>query len=77
MEKTVVSVQHLRKLPKVGDTAVLLGTSRGSHGVATITVDELATAAGTNNYEVLVSALPRLPRHYVAPGARACACVRR
>jgi hypothetical protein len=69
MEKTVVSVDHLSRHPRVGDTAVLLGTSHGSHGTATITVDDLASAAGTNNYEVLVSALPRLPRHYGGAGA--------
>lgn len=58
--------QFMVELPRdtvarIGDEAVLVG----SQGGATITMDELAQAAGTINYETACAFGMRLPRRYV------------
>jgi alanine racemase len=49
-----------------GDEAVLIGTQGGPGGATeTITVEELASKAGTIAYEILVGLNARIPRKYV------------
>ncbi len=50
----------------VGDEVVLLGRS----GKQTVSVFDLARAAGTTHYEVLTSISPRLPRLYHQPAEK-------
>ncbi|MBC7870005.1 MAG: alanine racemase, partial [Chitinophagaceae bacterium] len=57
MEKTVVNVDSIPDI-SVGDEVVLLGRQGNEH----ITAEEIAARIGTNNYEVLCSILPRIPR---------------
>jgi alanine racemase len=57
MDMTVVDITDVRGV-RVGDVATLLGTD----GRETITVDEVATLAGTISYEILVGFTRRLPR---------------
>jgi alanine racemase len=47
-----------------GDEAVLIGSQGGEH----ITAEEIAGLAGTINYEVTTSLLPRVPRIYLRGG---------
>ena len=69
MEKTVVlldgadEARARSNLPLVetGDEVVLVG----QQGDETLTLEDLADASGTNNYEVLTSMLPRAGRHFV------------
>jgi alanine racemase len=49
---------------KAGDEVVVIGTQQG----ATLTADDLASAWGTNNYEVVTSIKPRVPRRYLRGG---------
>ena len=46
---------------KVGDLAKVFGAS--------VTLDDLAVAAGTNTYEILTGLTARVPRHYSNEGA--------
>lgn len=57
MEKLAVRVDHISEVG-IGDEAVLMGRQ----GEDMITADELAAQFGTINYEVLTSALARVPR---------------
>lgn len=57
MEKTIVNVDSIPDI-SVGDEVVLLGRQGNEH----ITAEEIAARIGTNNYEVLCSILPRIPR---------------
>jgi len=50
---------------KAGDTFVLVGTSSGASGNDTISIDEIATKAGTINYEIACGLGRRLDRVYV------------
>jgi Alr-MurF fusion protein len=57
MEKTTIDVSGIPNV-QVGDEVVLLGTQ----GDKRITAEEIAQELGTSNYEVVCSALPRVPR---------------
>lgn len=57
MEKTVISVHHIPNV-SIGDEVTLMGTQ----GDETISADEIAERWGTINYEVVCSALARIPR---------------
>ncbi|MDX1993741.1 MAG: alanine racemase [bacterium] len=57
MEKIVVRVDAVNDV-SIGDEVVLLG--RQGEGV--ISAEEVAARLGTNNYEVVCSVLPRIPR---------------
>lgn len=57
MEKTAVGVSHIPEVG-IGDEAVLLGRQFDGY----ISADEIAERLGTINYEILTSALPRIPR---------------
>jgi alanine racemase len=52
---------------RTGDEAVLVGAQGGE----TVAMDELASAAGTINYEVACAFAMRLPRRYTRGGGRA------
>jgi len=60
MEKITVNVSHIADV-KVGDEAVLLGRQ----GADRISADEIAGWIRSNNYEVVTSIAPRLPRAYL------------
>ncbi len=60
MEKITVNVSHIADV-KVGDEAVLLGRQ----GAETISADEIAGWICSNNYEVVTTIAPRLPRDYL------------
>jgi len=60
MEKITVNVSHIPQV-EVGDEAVLLGPQ----GEELISADEIARWIGSNNYEVVTSIAPRLPRIYL------------
>jgi len=49
---------------RAGDEVVVIGTQRG----ATLTADDLASASGTINYEVVTAIKPRVPRRYLRDG---------
>jgi len=49
---------------KAGDEVVVIGTQGG----ATATADDLASASGTINYEVVTAIKPRVPRRYLRDG---------
>jgi alanine racemase len=57
MEKATIDVSSIPDV-QIGDEVVLLGTQ----GEETITAEEIAQQLGTSNYEVVCSALPRVPR---------------
>jgi alanine racemase len=57
MEKTTINVTDIPGV-QVGDEVVLLG----AQGDEIITAEEIAAEIGTSNYEVVCSALPRVPR---------------
>jgi len=57
MDMTVVDITGLDDV-QVGEVATLIGRS----GAETITLDEVAAAAGTISYEILTGFTPRLPR---------------
>jgi alanine racemase len=58
MEKTSINVTDIPDVA-IGDEVVLLGRQ----GDAQITAEDIAHRLGTNNYEVVTTILPRLPRH--------------
>ncbi|MCY3832033.1 MAG: alanine racemase [Chloroflexi bacterium] len=60
MEKITVNVSHIPQV-KVGDEAVLLGRQ----GEQRISADEIARWIGSNNYEVVTSIAPRVPRSFL------------
>jgi alanine racemase len=57
MEKTTINVTHIPDVT-IGDEVVLLG----QQGANVITPDDVAARLGTNNYEVITTALARVPR---------------
>jgi alanine racemase len=57
MDQTMINVTHIEGVT-IGDDVVLIG----SQGNDQITVDEVATKLGTNNYEVVSTILARVPR---------------
>jgi alanine racemase len=57
MEKTAINVTHIQGV-SIGDEVVLMGRQ----GDDIITADAIAASLGTINYEVVCSALPRVPR---------------
>lgn len=57
MEKTTINVSHIPDVA-IGDEVVLMGVQNGQ----TITAEDIAQQLGTSNYEVVCSALPRVPR---------------
>lgn len=59
MEKIIVDVSHIPGV-QIGDEAVLLG----GQGKQTIDADEIAVWLGSNNYEVVCTIAPRVPRAY-------------
>jgi alanine racemase len=60
MDQMVVDVSHVPGVA-VGDDAVLVG----KQGEEEVTVEELATLAGTIPYEILTGIGRRVPREYV------------
>jgi alanine racemase len=63
MDQFVVDVSALSNV-RLNDEVVVLGRQ----GSEAITADEIASWAGTINYEVITSILPRVPRLYVQGG---------
>lgn len=61
MEKITVNVSHISGV-KAGDEVVLLGQQGGD----SICADEIAGWIRSNNYEVVTSVAPRLPRIYLS-----------
>ncbi|MCY4467070.1 MAG: alanine racemase [Chloroflexi bacterium] len=61
MEKIIVGVSHIPGV-QIGDEAVLLG----SQGGQTISADDIAVWLGSNNYEVVCTIAPRVPRTYLS-----------
>lgn len=57
MEKIIVDVSHIPGV-QIGDEAILLG----AQGDSEISADEIADWLGSNNYEVLTTIAPRVPR---------------
>jgi alanine racemase len=62
MEKTTVNVSHIPDA-RAGDEVVLLG----QQGEEKISADEIAGWIRSNNYEVLTSIAPRVPRSFLSP----------
>ena len=60
MEKVTINVTDIPDVA-VGDDVVLMG----AQGDDEIGADEIARWIGSNNYEVLTSVAPRLPRRYI------------
>ena len=63
MDMSVVDVTDIPEAA-VGDEVVLVGTQGGEE----IPVDEIATACGTINYEILSGIAPRVHRLYLRDG---------
>ena len=59
MEKIIINVSDIPGVG-VGDEAVLLGRQ----GEGEISADEIALWLGSNNYEVVCTVAPRVPRTY-------------
>ena len=59
MEKIIVDVSHIPGA-QIGDEAALLG----AQGQDEISADEIARWLGSNNYEVVCTIAPRVPRSY-------------
>ncbi len=59
MDMIVVDVTHIKNI-KVGDEAILLGTS----GKETVSADDLAYLADTSNYEIVTRINPLIKRIY-------------
>ncbi|MCB9455680.1 MAG: alanine racemase [Anaerolineaceae bacterium] len=57
MEKTAVNVSHIPNVT-IGDEVVLLG----QQGDNLLTAEDIANELGTNNYEVVTTIQPRVPR---------------
>ena len=60
MEKIIVDVSHIPGV-RIGDEVVLLGRQ----GEAEISADEIAVWLGSNNYEVVCTIAPRVPRSFL------------
>jgi alanine racemase len=56
MDAITLDISDLKTAPRLGDEVELLGD--------TVTLRDLATAAGTNDYEILTGLSRRVPRHY-------------
>ena len=63
MDQMMVDVTHIPNV-KVGDTVVLIGTD----GEKTITMEEIAAAADSFNYEFVCGIGRRVPRYYLREG---------
>jgi alanine racemase len=63
MDQFVVDITHIPEV-QIGDEVVLVGSQDG----AVIRPEEIAKLAGTINYEVTTSLLPRVPRLYFSGG---------
>lgn len=63
MDQTVIAVPDGLDA-RLGDEVTLIGCQ----GAACVSADELATLAGTINYEIVTGLSARLPRHYVRGG---------
>lgn len=63
MDQMMVDVTHIPNV-KVGDTVVLIGTD----GEKTITMEEIAAAADSFNYEFVCGIGRRVPRYYLQKG---------
>ena len=63
MDQIMVDVTHIPDL-KVGDRVVLVGPS----GDASISMEAIAEAAGSFNYEMLTGISRRVPRYYLQDG---------
>ncbi|MHC1782051.1 MAG: alanine racemase [Anaerolineaceae bacterium] len=63
MDQFVVDITHIPEV-QIGDEVVLVGSQDG----AVIRAEEVAKLAGTINYEVTTSLLPRVPRLYFSGG---------
>ncbi len=63
MDQCVVDVGHIPEAA-LGDEVAIIG----KQGEGQITVEELATLAGTINYEILCGISPRVPRVYLKGG---------
>ena len=63
MDQMMVVVTHIPNV-KVGDTVVLIGTD----GEKTITMEEIAAAADSFNYEFVCGIGRRVPRYYLREG---------
>jgi len=57
MEKTTINVSNIPDV-SIGDEVVLIG----QQGDDRLTAEEIAAKLGTNNYDVVCNALPRVPR---------------
>ncbi|MBQ3529191.1 MAG: alanine racemase [Oscillospiraceae bacterium] len=63
MDQMMVDVTHIPDV-KVGDTVVLIGTD----GKNSISMEEIAAAAGSFNYEFVCGIGRRVPRYYLRDG---------
>lgn len=63
MDMCMVDITHVPNA-SMGDVVTVIGTD----GDETISVDELASLAGTNSYEILCGISKRVPRIYIADG---------
>ncbi len=61
MEKIIVDISHIPDV-QVGDEVVLLG----GQGEQQISADDIAVWLGSNNYEVVCTIAPRVPRAYLS-----------
>jgi alanine racemase len=64
MDMTMVDLTDVRPAPAVGDEVVLIGRDGG----AVISVEQVATWAGTLSYEILTGISKRVPRAYKRGG---------
>lgn len=62
MDQTVIDITDITGSVSVGDIVTLLG----SQGTLSITADDIATAYGTINYEVVTALSDRIVRKYIA-----------
>lgn len=65
MDLTVLDVSGLEAPPEIGEMALFL--AQGSEAAADLTIDAMATQAGTIGYEILtrLGTAPRVMRHYI------------
>ncbi len=61
MEKIIVDISHIPDV-EIGDEVVLLG----GQGEQKISADDIAVWLGSNNYEVVCTIAPRVPRAYLS-----------
>lgn len=64
MDMTMVDLTDVAERPRPGDEVVLIGRQ----GDGRITVDDMASWAGTISYEILCSVSKRVPRTYIRGG---------